>query len=449
MKIKNFLLSAILFLTVFGSFAQNRVSALRINDNNRHANAYLDFSGVQQRLNEIIPFAYTAIALKSKNSLDFSEFSLIAENDTIPFYNEAHSPENSEFYYSTLIHFDKPQQSLDLIFPEGIEGIHLVLINSAGEGSEKKKDDNKKEERNYEALNNCELPTIVQQSEWRSGLSEPNYKRSFTTTRNMIVHHSAYPNSITNYRQAVRDIYILHTQENGWSDIGYNYLIAPDGMLYAGRDPADGEQDKVIGAHFCGSNSNTMGVCLLGNFQEQDATGSAYSTIEQLFAWKAFKDNLDPLTQNPHPLNSNLGVIAGHRDGCNTACPGEFVYNNLAGVRVEVAAKVSQCSEGEEDPEGPVVVFPDESSDTLISYVVYPNPVEPGFELNLVMNESSQETLKNLYLYDAFGKRIKWEGLRFQPHQITIILPKTISTGVYFLYVLKEEADFTRKFMIP
>ncbi|MBK6266017.1 N-acetylmuramoyl-L-alanine amidase [Marivirga sp. S37H4] len=444
MMIRYIFISVFLILSAHNSFSQSSISALRVDDNGRHANAYLTLTTAQQRISAEIPFAYTAIALKSTESLDFSEFAILVEEDTIPFYNEGHAPEGSEFNYSTLIHFDQPQEVLTLIYPKGVEGVYLVLINSTDNDADEKEDKPK-----YEAQNNCELPNIVQQSEWRSGLDDPNYQRSFTTTQNMIVHHSAYPNSITNYRQAVRDIYILHTQENGWSDIGYNYLVAPDGMLYAGRDPGDGEQDEVMGAHFCGSNGNVMGVCLLGNFEEQDATQAAYQTLEQLFAWKAFKDELNPTAQNPHPLNSNLGVIAGHRDGCNTACPGQYVYNNLPQLRVEVAAMVNEC-EGEEpeEPEEPVVELPVEPKD-LVYLTVYPNPVKTNFELNLVMDEEDRESLKNLVIYDAIGKKIKWEGLNYQSNQITITLPKSLKAGMYFLYVVKGEVAFHRKFVIP
>ena len=49
------------------------------------------------------------------------------------------------------------------------------------------------------------LPMILQ-DQWRNGLPPPNYNRSFTQVRNIIVHHAAGSNSATNYTQVVRYI---------------------------------------------------------------------------------------------------------------------------------------------------------------------------------------------------------------------------------------------------
>lgn len=451
---KYLLLFLLIFLPglIFNAASQD-ISSLKVGKNRRHANAYLNLNEAQQRTNESVNFEYTAIALKSKQQLDFSEFAIVSEGDTIYFNNEIHAPEGSDFFYSTLIHFNKLRTDINLLHPEGIEGVNLVLINGSGGD---KKDKNKAP--NYEALNNCELPNLVQQSEWRSGLQPPNYNRSFTIVENMIVHHSAYSNNITDYVQAVRDIYILHTQENGWSDIGYNYLVAPDGTLFAGRDPGDGPQDQVLGAHFCGSNATTMGVCLLGNFEVQDATEETYNTLKELLAWKGFKNNLNADAQNPHPLDPNLGVIAGHRDGCNTACPGQFVYNRLPQIRDEVAAQIAQCNGEEPDnpdepdepdePEEPETPEPEEPEIPLVTYTVYPNPVKSNYEINFVMDEVDQETLEKIFIYDSYGKKIKWEGILYQQDQITIYLPQSLKTGVYYLHVLRHRAPVLRKFVV-
>lgn len=457
---KYFLLLLLTSLPAFTFNATSQdISGLRIGENERHAIAYLNLNDAQQRTSESVDFKYTAIALKSKESLNFSEFAIVSEDDTIYFNNEIHAPEGSDFFYSTLIHFDDLRTAINLLHPEGIEGVYLVLINGSG-GNKKEKN----KEPDYEARNNCELPNLVEQSEWRSGLPAPNYERSFTTVENMIVHHSAYSNNITDYVQAVRDIYILHTQVNNWSDIGYNYLVAPDGTLFAGRDPGDGPQDQVMGAHFCRSNGTTMGVCLLGNFEMQDATEEAYTTLKDLLAWKGFKDNLNADAQNPHPLNPNLGVIAGHRDNnlesCITACPGQFVYNRLPQIRDEVAAQITQCSGEEPDnpdepeepetpePEEPGTPEPEEPEVPLITYTVYPNPVKSNYEINFVMDEVDQATLENILVYDSFGKKIKWEGILYQENRITIYLPHSLKTGVYFLHVLRDRTPLLRKFVV-
>lgn len=49
---------------------------------------------------------------------------------------------------------------------------------------------------------------------------------------------------------------------NGWSDIGYSFLIGGDGNIYEGRGW------NVLGAHTQGYNSVGYGVCFIGSFTD-------------------------------------------------------------------------------------------------------------------------------------------------------------------------------------
>jgi hypothetical protein len=179
---------------------------------------------------------------------------------------------------------------------------------------------------------------IIPQSVWRAGLAAPKPNPVSTSTRHAIVHHSAGSTFDTNYTAVVRSYYLLHTEVNGWDDIGYNYLIARDGSIYAGRDPqgaAGVTQDNVRGAHFCGKNENTMGVCVIGDFSSQPASAEARSALCNLLSWKFEKDGLNPLGSQAHPgpTDASLPRLAGHRDGCTTACPGNQLYSELFNIR--------------------------------------------------------------------------------------------------------------------
>jgi len=185
-------------------------------------------------------------------------------------------------------------------------------------------------------------PDIVSQNEWRSGLPAPNYSRAFTDVAHLIVHHSAGSNTATNYTQVVRDIYVYHTQVNGWSDIGYNFLISQDGQVYAGRDPEGGDQYTVRGAHFCGKNSGTSGICMLGNFESAFPTNAGLISLLKLTAYSAQELGLNPSGAEFH-VDQNLENIAGHRDGCATLCPGENLYSQLEDLRIAVAGELNEC----------------------------------------------------------------------------------------------------------
>ena len=192
----------------------------------------------------------------------------------------------------------------------------------------------------------CEKPIGIDQDVWRNGLNPPTVNPSANLVNHCIIHHSAGSNSATDYTEVVRNIYVQHTMINGWDDIGYNYLIAPDGTLYYGRD-GQGiiEDDNVRGAHFCGKNSGTMGICLLGNFQFAAPQTAALNTLEELILWKVNKEGLNPLDSNIHPIPGGgyLNTISGHMDGCATDCPGTLLYGYIENLRDSVNARIGDC----------------------------------------------------------------------------------------------------------
>jgi len=193
----------------------------------------------------------------------------------------------------------------------------------------------------------CEEPEVITTEEWRKDLPDPVDGRSMNTVDHLIVHHSATSNNVTDYMQVVRNIYLYHTEVNGWDDIGYNYLIDPEGTVYEGRDDQGvADQDNIKGAHFCGKNSGTMGICMIGNYNEVGATKASISALQRVLTWKSFKDGITPLDSSKHPDESGvfLAHIAGHRDGCATLCPGDSLYMSLSTIRDSVEIFLKDCA---------------------------------------------------------------------------------------------------------
>lgn len=76
-----------------------------------------------------------------------------------------------------------------------------------------------------------------------------------------IIHHSAGP--IT---QTPLDIDAFHRQPpDDFVMIGYNFLIGHDGTVYQGRPMTD------VPAATEGFNTESVAICLIGNFQPDDA----------------------------------------------------------------------------------------------------------------------------------------------------------------------------------
>jgi hypothetical protein len=275
----------------------------------------------------------TALVLKSLIGLGpFVDVQINGELIQVPI-----DPDGIDYTY--FISYEEVIENVE-VFDDRIDEVYL--INSGAIGNQSMEWDQYAEQDL-----NCDFTfNAILQSSWRSGLQAPNYSRSFTDVTHLIIHHSAGSNTNANYTQVVRDIYLYHTEVNGWSDIGYNFLISQDGTIFTGRDPANGDQDNVRGAHFCGANTNTMGICLLGNYEIAQPTDLVLRSLETILTFKTDKEEIDPLASSQH-INGFLPNIAGHRDGCATLCPGENIYRRFADIRLGVADRLDDCVEGD------------------------------------------------------------------------------------------------------
>ena len=73
--------------------------------------------------------------------------------------------------------------------------------------------------------------------------------------RRIVIHHTATPADWT-----VDRIRREHVEGRGFSDIGYHYIVYPDGSVHPGRPVAR------PGAHAKGANADSIGIALVGRF---------------------------------------------------------------------------------------------------------------------------------------------------------------------------------------
>ena len=106
----------------------------------------------------------------------------------------------------------------------------------------------------------------------------------------------------------INEIRRWHTEERGWSDIGYHYLIDRDGKVGTGRDVS---RD---GAHVRGRNKNTIGVSLFGGHggSEQDKFEDNFTPEQD----RALRELLDDLQAKYGKMK-----ISGHNQYAAKACP--------------------------------------------------------------------------------------------------------------------------------
>jgi len=280
----------------------------------------------------------------------------------------------------------------------------------------------------------CQKPSYIPSYEWREGLADPISGRTKHEVNHIVIHHSATSNTAKNYTNVVRNIYLYHTEVNGWDDVGYNYLVAPDGTIFQGRDDEGlGEEDNIKGAHFCGKNSGTMGICMLGNFMNDFPSDSCLNSLESLLSWKAFKEQMDVMGKSRHPDQSSpfLEHICGHRDGCATACPGDSAFTVLNKLRSNVQLKLDSCNQH---------VGLQEMA--LSEFKLYPNPNRG----NIYIKSDYDLNDWKVELFSVTGRVLLNEKIS----DSKVSFDDSIENGVYYLKLSSEEQlmHFSRRIVI-
>ena len=288
------------------------------------------------------PDSFTAVTLESPDtSAPFADVVVTVNENPVAVKPSAHPAEALSGTRSEMIMMASRTDQLKLTAPEKALPLTIHLLDARAQGQQPAP--RSKKPKTY-----CQKPPTIDQTDWRSGLPEPDYEPIKQEVRHLIVHHSAANSGNANTRELIRNIYLYHTNVNGWSDIGYNFVIGVNGRIYQGRDGLGQVPDhRVKGAHFCGKNSRTMGVALIGNYEEASPPRAAVQSLQHLLTWKGTMADLDPAAYYQHPPYADspdfLGVVAGHQDGCATLCPGANLYQQLPTIKQTVSDSVSQC----------------------------------------------------------------------------------------------------------
>ncbi len=216
-------------------------------------------------------------------------------------------------------------------------------------------------------------PPVVSRSAW--GCPDGQGSRvppDYYPANHMVVHHTVDPNTLRsseqNWGDRVRAIWSFHTLTRGWGDVGYNYLIAPDGTIYEGR--AGG--DDAVGFHDTG-NYGSMGVSLIGTYQNDIPSPATQDSLVLLLAWKAVQKGIDPLGSSYYygcEISSYCGApgavvynISGHRQiSYATSCPGDAAFDILPTIRQRVQKLIDDGGFAPQPDNGDLVIDELESS---------------------------------------------------------------------------------------
>jgi hypothetical protein len=149
--------------------------------------------------------------------------------------------------------------------------------------------------------------------------------------RSVVIHHGGPVGkprmTFAEAAQTCRDWQAYHQNTNGWTDIGYHFLVDGLGRMYAGRPV------WALGAHVLGQNTGRVGINFMQDGRTYGLNKAQRVTLRKLFRKKhealklpAFKDLAN------HP-GDDWGVF-GHRQvpGQSTECPGDLIARDLKAI---------------------------------------------------------------------------------------------------------------------
>lgn len=143
----------------------------------------------------------------------------------------------------------------------------------------------------------------------------------------VVVHHTG---NMYDDDMNAEQIHGIHLAQ-GWSGCGYHYIVRKDGSIEIGRP------EWAMGSHAYGENWHTVGVHLCGNFEIASPTEQQIESAAYLIGWICERYNIVPDKKH----------VVGHRDLMPTACPGEFLYEQLQKIRGKSIWYMQNYQEGD------------------------------------------------------------------------------------------------------
>lgn len=169
-------------------------------------------------------------------------------------------------------------------------------------------------------VDNAPLPGIVSRSQWtRSGIARPRDINPMNGVRRITIHHDGMPpvtlNNSAAVAQRIEQIRNSHVIGRGWADIGYHYIVDPQGRVWEGRSISK------QGAHVKDQNENNLGILVLGNFDRQTPTQAALASLDKFVANQMQRYNI------------GISQVRTHMERDSTSCPGRGLQSYMVRTR--------------------------------------------------------------------------------------------------------------------
>lgn len=163
------------------------------------------------------------------------------------------------------------------------------------------------------------LPTnVIARSNWTRQSVIRSLANPMNGVNRITIHHDAIPSqSLRTQSDAVARLNSVrqsHLKE-GWADIGYHYVIDPQGRVWEGRPLT------FQGAHVKDHNEHNIGVMCMGNFEQQRPTSNQIASLDGFVA----------VLMRRHRIPVNR--VYTHQEIMKTLCPGRNLQGYMLATR--------------------------------------------------------------------------------------------------------------------
>lgn len=257
--------------------------------------------------------------------------------------NDNHVEKNDSKFLGTLSFFENNNKFMQFKTStySNLKELTFSFI-SPGETSKTQVEENLKQSELSKTFDGVERPAFVSRKGWGCPQDEHVSSRSLTNVTHLIIHHSAGSTVSSDYAAVVLAYWDYHVNGHGWDDIGYNWLVDPNGVLYKGRAWKSSTQENIQGAHNSGKNGNTAGICFIGHYVSNIPSEVGIDKLASISGFLCDKYGIDPLGKSYHAAISKTNDnITGHgQSGGGTACPGTQIINRMQSIRELTYTKI-------------------------------------------------------------------------------------------------------------
>lgn len=162
------------------------------------------------------------------------------------------------------------------------------------------------------------MPQVIDRSRWASAGPVTSLANPMGSITRITIHHDGMPPvSLRTERDAAERIERIRAAHRGqgWADIGYHYVIDPQGRVWRARPRS------LQGAHVKYNNENNLGIMVLGNFMIQEPTPAALSSLDVFVVGNMRRFNVTP------------DRVYTHQELRATACPGTSLQSYMVRTR--------------------------------------------------------------------------------------------------------------------